>query len=82
MTRLGLPVSVDTMIALWKESAEYLEGEIRNHHPLIKIADKRGRKRKLPFELREIEHSLCEFDKYERVRRGEGRPRQLFRRNT
>jgi hypothetical protein len=32
-----------------------------------------------PFELREIEHSLCEFDKYERVRRGEGRPRSLYR---
>lgn len=32
-----------------------------------------------PFELREIEHSMCEFDKYERVRLGEGRPRQLFK---
>lgn len=31
-----------------------------------------------PFELREIEHSLCEFDKYERVRTGVGRPRQKF----
>lgn len=29
-------------------------------------------------ELREIEHSLCEFDKYERVRLGEGKPRALF----
>lgn len=29
-------------------------------------------------ELREIEHSLCEFDKYERVRLGEGRPRSRF----
>jgi len=31
-----------------------------------------------PFELREIEHSLCEFDKYERVRTGQGRPRQKY----
>lgn len=31
-----------------------------------------------PFEMREIEHSLCEFDKYERVRKGEGRPRSKF----
>lgn len=31
-----------------------------------------------PFELREIEHSLCEFDKYERVRTGAGRPRQKY----
>ena len=32
----------------------------------------------VPFELREIEHSLCEFDKYERVRRGEGKPRLKY----
>lgn len=29
-------------------------------------------------EMREIEHSLCEFDKYERVRLGQGRPRSKF----
>lgn len=29
-------------------------------------------------EMREIEHSLCEFDKYERVRTGQGRPRSKF----
>lgn len=29
-------------------------------------------------ELREIEHCLCEFDKYERVRLGEGRPRSKY----
>jgi hypothetical protein len=32
-----------------------------------------------PFELREIEHSLCEYDKLRRVERNEGRPRSLFR---
>lgn len=31
-----------------------------------------------PFELREIEHSLCEFDKYQRVLRGEGQARMKF----
>lgn len=30
----------------------------------------------LPFEMREIEHQLCEFDKYERARLDQGRPRQ------
>ena len=34
---------------------------------------------KKPFELREIEHGLCEFDKYERARLGEGKPKQVFR---
>ena len=30
------------------------------------------------WELREIEHCLCEFDKYERIRLGQGRPRTKF----
>lgn len=29
-------------------------------------------------EMRDIEHSLCEFDKYERTRLGEGRPRSKY----
>jgi len=32
-----------------------------------------------PFEMREIEHSLCEFDKYMRVKNKEGRPRSRYR---
>lgn len=31
-----------------------------------------------PFELREIEHSLCEFDKYERIRLNDGRAKRRF----
>lgn len=31
-----------------------------------------------PWEMREVEHTLCEFDKYERTRLGQGRPRQRF----
>lgn len=31
------------------------------------------------WELRDVEHTLCEFDKYERVRRGEGKPRGVYR---
>jgi len=30
------------------------------------------------FEMRDIEHSLCEFDKYERVRLGEGKMRSKY----
>lgn len=30
-------------------------------------------------ELRDIEHSLCEWDKYERVRLGQGKPRGLYK---
>ena len=32
-----------------------------------------------PLEMRDIEHTLCEFDKYERTRLGEGRPRQRYK---
>jgi hypothetical protein len=31
------------------------------------------------WEMREVEHTLCEFDKYERVRLGEGKPRGVYR---
>jgi hypothetical protein len=31
-----------------------------------------------PFELREIEHNLCEMDKYMRVKTGEGTPRSKY----
>lgn len=31
------------------------------------------------WEMRDVEHTLCEFDKYERVRLGEGRPRGVYR---
>jgi hypothetical protein len=30
-------------------------------------------------EMREIEHCLCEFDKYERVRNGQGKPRSIYK---
>lgn len=30
-------------------------------------------------EMRDVEHSLCEFDKYERTRLGQGRPRGKFK---
>lgn len=33
----------------------------------------------LPWTMREVEHTLCEFDKYERARHGQGRPRGVMR---
>jgi hypothetical protein len=32
-----------------------------------------------PLEMRDIEHSLCEMDKYQRVKLGQGRPRAKYR---
>lgn len=34
------------------------------------------------WEMREVEHTLCEFDKYLRASLGEGRPRQVFKSNS
>jgi hypothetical protein len=31
------------------------------------------------WEMRDVEHTLCEFDKYERIRLGEGRTRGVYR---
>jgi hypothetical protein len=31
------------------------------------------------WEMREVEHTLCEWDKYERTRLGEGVPKALYR---
>lgn len=31
-----------------------------------------------PWEMRDVEHTLCEFDKYERARTGAGRPKQRY----
>lgn len=31
------------------------------------------------WEMRDVEHTLCEFDKFERVRLGEGKPRGVYR---
>lgn len=44
-----------------------------------KIEDQSFMECEWPFEMREIEHSLCEFDKMMRVRNGEGRPRSKYR---
>ncbi len=34
------------------------------------------------WEMREVEHTLCEFDKYERALTGEGKPKQIFRKGV
>ena len=46
---------------------------------LLNVSDLYLNKDFLPkLEMRDIEHSLCEFDKYERVRNGEGAPRGRY----
>lgn len=68
LLRLGLPHTpsnqLNSLRVLYEEHDKYIESHVKNSG--------------LPFEMREIEHSLCEFDKYCRVLRGEGRPRSKF----
>jgi 5-hmdU DNA kinase-like protein len=45
------------------------------------MMDRHGVKTPLEWEMRDVEHTLCEFDKYERTRAGEGRPRGKYRGN-
>jgi len=45
---------------------------------LLKVVRKKLGRRMPRFELREIEHSLCEFDKYERARTGEGKLKRKY----
>jgi len=80
LQRLGMPafnkdVGLKSMVCLWAESEEFLQDHVKKHKelPLSARAVEYP-----PFELREIEHSLCEFDKYERIRLNQGRPRQKY----
>jgi hypothetical protein len=66
LRRLGLPLHVASLKFLWEQRSAHLD-------PALFSRDFP------PFELREIEHSLCEFDKYERAKSGAGRPREKFR---
>lgn len=58
---------VAAMYQIWQE----IPKELRNYLDM--------RKDGVPFEMREVEHSLCEFDKYMRVKNGEGKPRSRYR---
>lgn len=91
MRRLGLEPTVGTIQHLWQFAPAYLKGTcLDDHFPFechlveihddvtVEIGSLKAEPRWPPFELREIEHSLCEFDKYERARLGQGRPRQRF----
>ncbi len=79
MERLGLEPTLETMLWLlykdqsWKHLPEHV---LQSN---AEWAEEHGETMHWPpFELREIEHSLCEFDKYERVRLEQGHPRQKY----
>ncbi len=72
LMRLDMVPLNESMVKLYEMA---LRGRAGYDHPRVS----RGvLSCKFPFELREIEHSLCEFDKYMRVKTGAGRPRQNY----
>lgn len=88
MKRLGMEPTVESMQALWFKAPEYLSEALQKHHigfvvPSAMPRDEYPSSWKLslpypPFEIREVEHSLCEFDKYMRVKTGLGTPRSGY----
>jgi hypothetical protein len=61
---------------VFRTTEEYIEFM----QEMLKTSPKYRGKHVPPLEMREIEHSLCEFDKWLRVTNNEGRPRSLYRR--
>ena len=75
LRRLGMTEDIKSLLHLYDVAEEKLGPHVRMHHPSgAEPLDPHLP----PFELREIEHSLCEFDKYQRVATGAGRPRQRY----
>jgi hypothetical protein len=79
LKRLGLPYKnqqqgLSSMLVLYERliDGELIDHNVAEHLPFHDFHPES------PFELREIEHSLCEFDKYQRAKRGEGRPRSKY----
>lgn len=51
---------------------------VQEMRQLLETVTSYFKERGMPLEMRDIEHSLCEFDKYQRVLLGEGRPRSRY----
>lgn len=83
------PGAVRGAARLLGKKAEELNRVSKDHLALVHdvMADLLGRSAFARFwpldwpkwEMRDVEHTLCEFDKYERARLDEGRPKQLYR---
>jgi hypothetical protein len=64
LKRLGMLSKLTSMRLLFDTAKDYLKPHVFECE--------------WPFEFREIEHSLCEFDKYQRIKTGVGHPRQRY----
>ncbi|PHR92007.1 MAG: hypothetical protein COA69_09585 [Robiginitomaculum sp.] len=82
LQRLGMEATVESLQKLYGMAPQFLSDDTRYHHVGHCDAHGDNHPHNPPFEMREIEHSLCEFDKYQRVKTGVGRPREKYRENS
>ena len=66
---LGLPYKSPWKDSAWLRSLKELHGEIRPRLAAAKMRD---------MHAQDMQNCLCEFDKYERVRLGQGQPKQRY----
>lgn len=78
LDRLGMMDDMQSLQRLWVYVREFSKAHIKEHFEDDHTCESPYLDTWPPFELREIEHSLCEFDKYERTRTGAGRPRERY----
>ena len=79
LKRMGFDSTLDNIKRLLHFSINDLSHGIKDHWVHQHYDNQLGVNVKYPYwELREIEHCLCEFDKYERIRLGQGRPRAKY----
>ena len=78
LQRLGLPIELDSLRQLHAVAPEFLKKHVLKHYPVKKPHGTLVAEAWPPFELREIEHSLCEFDKYSRALHNTGTPKEKF----
>jgi hypothetical protein len=66
---LELPTDYRLGEEQWREDLATLRSEV---NPLLRKVNME------PLHAQDLQNCLCEFDKYERVRLGEGRPKQRY----
>lgn len=68
-----VPDGLDGRFMRW-QGEELIDADLRR----LELDPARGGSAWPAWEMREVEHTLCEFDKYERTRLGQGRPRGVL----
>lgn len=65
------------------EHLRQVHAEQRKYWPkLLKFSNKFPAWRQSPLSMHDVQFGMCEFDKYERTRLGQGRPRSRYRRKS